>query len=76
LHAASAGGCRIRGKPFSNSEIGGVIAFISGIARLNDPWGDLVNSFSDLNVTQVKYRLLADAVDALGGSTGSHPPLA
>jgi ABC-type multidrug transport system fused ATPase/permease subunit len=23
-------------------EIGGVVAFISGIARLNDPWGDLV----------------------------------
>jgi ABC-type multidrug transport system fused ATPase/permease subunit len=43
-------------------EIGGVVAFISGIARLNDPWGDLVNYFRDVNVTQVKYRLLADAV--------------
>jgi len=46
-------------------EIGGVVAFISGIARMNDPWGDLVNYFRDLNVTQVKYRLLADAVDQL-----------
>jgi ABC-type bacteriocin/lantibiotic exporter with double-glycine peptidase domain len=46
-------------------EIGGVIAFISGIHRINDPWGDLVNYFRDLNVTQVKYRLLADAVDQL-----------
>lgn len=46
-------------------EIGGVVAFISGIARLNDPWGDLVNYFRDANVTQVKYRLLADAVDRL-----------
>jgi hypothetical protein len=46
-------------------EIGGVVAFISGIGRLNDPWGDLVNYFRDLNVTQVKYRLLADAVDQL-----------
>jgi ABC-type multidrug transport system fused ATPase/permease subunit len=46
-------------------EIGGVVAFISGIGRLNDPWGDLVNYFRDLNVTQVKYRLLTDAVDQL-----------
>src|SRR5271169_2129968 len=46
-------------------EIGGVVAFISGIGRINDPWGDLVNYFRDLNVTQVKYRLLADAVSQL-----------
>jgi ABC-type multidrug transport system fused ATPase/permease subunit len=46
-------------------EIGGVVAFIGGINRLNDPWGDLVNYFRDVNVTQVKYRLLADAVDTL-----------
>ncbi len=47
-------------------EIGGVVAFISGISRLNDPWGDLVNYFRDLNLTQVKYRLLAEAVDQFG----------
>jgi ABC-type multidrug transport system fused ATPase/permease subunit len=46
-------------------EIGGVVAFISGIGRLNDPWGDLVNYFRDVNVTQIKYRLLADAVNQL-----------
>jgi ABC-type multidrug transport system fused ATPase/permease subunit len=46
-------------------EIGGVVAFISGISRLQDPWGDLVNYFRDVNVTQIKYRLLADAVDQL-----------
>ena len=46
-------------------EIGGVVAFISGISRLNDPWGDLVNYFRDLAVTQVKYRLLAKAVNEL-----------
>jgi hypothetical protein len=38
---------------------------LSGIGRLNDPWGDLVNYFRDVNVTQIKYRLLADAVDQL-----------
>ena len=49
----------------SRLEIGGVVAFISGIGRLNDPWADLVNYFRDVNVTQIKYRLLADAVDQL-----------
>lgn len=46
-------------------EIGGVVAFISGISRLNDPWGDLVNYFRDMSVTQVKYQLLANAVNEL-----------
>jgi ABC-type bacteriocin/lantibiotic exporter with double-glycine peptidase domain len=46
--------------------LGGVVAFISGIGRINDPWGDLVNYFRDINVTQVQYRLLADAVARLG----------
>jgi len=48
-----------------NIEIGGVVAFISGIGRLNDPWGDLVNYFRNANVTQIKYRLLVDAVNKL-----------
>jgi len=42
-------------------EIGGVVAFISGIGRLNDPWGDLVNYFRDLSVTEVKFKLLTGA---------------
>jgi ABC-type multidrug transport system fused ATPase/permease subunit len=46
-------------------ELGGVVAFISGISRLNDPWGDLVNYFRDLTITQVKYHLLANAVNEL-----------
>jgi ABC-type bacteriocin/lantibiotic exporter with double-glycine peptidase domain len=43
-------------------EIGGVIAFISGVGRLNDPWGDLVNYFRDVSVTRVKFDLLTSAV--------------
>jgi ABC-type bacteriocin/lantibiotic exporter with double-glycine peptidase domain len=46
-------------------EIGGVVAFISGIGRLNDPWGDFVNYFRDVSVTQVKYRLVANAANQL-----------
>jgi ABC-type multidrug transport system fused ATPase/permease subunit len=41
--------------------IGGVVAFISGIGRLTDPWGDLVNYFRDLSVNEVKFRLLVGA---------------
>ena len=44
-------------------EIGGVVAFISGIGRFTDPWGDLVNYFRDVNITQVRYGLLRDAIN-------------
>jgi ABC-type bacteriocin/lantibiotic exporter with double-glycine peptidase domain len=44
-------------------EIGGVVAFISGIGRFTDPWGDLVNNFRDANIAQVKFRLMSDAVN-------------
>jgi hypothetical protein len=36
-----------------------VVAFISGIGRLDDPWGDLVNYFRDVSVNEVKLGLLA-----------------
>jgi len=44
-------------------EIGGVVAFISGIGRFTDPWGDLVNYFRDVNIAQVRFRLMSDAVN-------------
>ena len=44
--------------------IGGVVAFISAVGRLNDPWGDLINYFRDLSTTNVKYRLIAKALHA------------
>jgi hypothetical protein len=48
-------------------EIGGVVAFISGIERLTDRWGDPVNYFRDLTSTQVKYHLFVDALDGFAG---------
>ena len=36
-----------------------------GIGRLNDLWGDLVNYFRDISVNQVKYGLLANAINEL-----------
>ena len=47
-------------------EIGGVVAFISGIGRITDPWGDLVNYFRDANINQVKFELLRDAINQQG----------
>ena len=44
-------------------EVGGIVAFISGIGKLADPWGDLVNWFRDVNLNMVKYRLMRDALD-------------
>jgi ABC-type bacteriocin/lantibiotic exporter with double-glycine peptidase domain len=44
-------------------EIGGVVAVISGIGRFTDPWGDLVNYFRAVNITQVEFRLMSDAVN-------------
>ena len=50
-------------------EIGGVVAFISGIGRITDPWGDLVNYFRDANVNQVKFALLRDAISQQGAGS-------
>jgi ABC-type bacteriocin/lantibiotic exporter with double-glycine peptidase domain len=57
-------------------EIGGVVPFISGIARITDPWGDLVNYFRDANINQVKFGLLRDAINqqAFEPTTSVAPP--
>ncbi|MFK8254021.1 ABC transporter transmembrane domain-containing protein [Ancylobacter terrae] len=44
------------------TEVGTVVAFLSGLSRVNDPWGGLVDWFRDLAVTLTKYRLVASAV--------------
>jgi len=54
-------------------ELGGVVAFISAIIRLNDPWGDLVNYFRDLNVSLVRFGLVADRVNQLAECWTSFP---
>jgi ABC-type bacteriocin/lantibiotic exporter with double-glycine peptidase domain len=45
------------------TELGTVVAFLSGLSQLNDPWGDLVNYFRESTMAQVKYRLIAGAVE-------------
>jgi ABC-type bacteriocin/lantibiotic exporter with double-glycine peptidase domain len=45
------------------TEIGTVVAFISGLTKINDPWNDLVTFFRDMTNARVKYRLIAKVLD-------------
>jgi ABC-type multidrug transport system fused ATPase/permease subunit len=45
------------------TEVGTIVAFISGLSRMNDPWGDLVDFFRNLTNTGLKYRMIAAALD-------------
>ncbi|MBS0541056.1 MAG: ABC transporter ATP-binding protein [Proteobacteria bacterium] len=44
-------------------QLGTVVAVVSGLGKLNDPWGDLVNWGREFSVDSVKYRLFADALE-------------
>lgn len=43
-------------------QLGTVVAVVSGLGKLKDPWTDLVNWGRELSVDAVKYRLFADAL--------------
>jgi len=45
------------------AEVGMIIAFISGLNNVRDPWGDLVNWYQDMMVTRAKYRVFAAAME-------------
>ena len=45
------------------TEVGTLVAFISGLNRMNDPWGDLVNYFRDLTNAAVKFRMIERVLD-------------
>jgi ABC-type bacteriocin/lantibiotic exporter with double-glycine peptidase domain len=45
------------------TEVGTIVAFISGLNRMNDPWGDLVDFFRNLTNTGLKYRMIAVEFD-------------
>jgi ABC-type multidrug transport system fused ATPase/permease subunit len=47
-------------------EMGTVVAFVSGLSKITDPWGEVVDWYRDLKVTQVKYRLIRDAAGVVG----------
>jgi ABC-type bacteriocin/lantibiotic exporter with double-glycine peptidase domain len=56
----------------NRTQIGTIVAFISGLNQVKDPWGDLVNFFRDMTNARVKYRLIAGVLrdhDALPART-------
>ena len=48
-----------------------MVAFVSGLAKVNDPWGDLVDWFREMTLVRTRYRLLRDATELLGASERS-----
>jgi len=47
------------------TELGTIVAFLSGLDRINDPWNELVNFYREWSVTEVKYALITDLHDRL-----------
>jgi ABC-type multidrug transport system fused ATPase/permease subunit len=41
------------------TDVGTIVAFLSGLSRMNAPWRDLMNWFRDLTNAGTKYRLIA-----------------
>ena len=56
-------------------DAGAVVAFISGLAKIVDPWGDLINWYREATVSGVKYRLIETAVRqiAIGADLTGRP---
>lgn len=52
-------------------DIGAIVAFVSGLARIVDPWGDLINWFREATVSSVKYRLIETAARQIATGTAS-----
>jgi len=45
------------------AEVGMVVAFISGLNNVRDPWVDLVNWYQEMMVAHAKYRIFAGAME-------------
>ncbi|QRM56903.1 ABC transporter ATP-binding protein [Sinorhizobium sp. BG8] len=46
------------------TEIGTVVAFVSGLGKIKDPWDDLVDWYRMLKITEAKYELVRKVTDA------------
>ena len=46
-------------------EVGTVVAFVSGLAKVNDPWRDVVAWYREMSAVDMRYRLVADAIRGL-----------
>jgi ABC-type bacteriocin/lantibiotic exporter with double-glycine peptidase domain len=45
------------------TEIGTVVAFVSALNNVHDPWRDLVNWYQDMTVTRTRYQTFVAAMD-------------
>lgn len=44
------------------TQVGTIVAFISGLGTVKDPWDDLTTWFQTMMVTRARYKLLRDAL--------------
>ena len=63
VHLSMAGVLALGGYYVASGEIdaGCIVAFAAGLSKITDPWGDLVDWFRDLRVTQARYALIRSA---------------
>lgn len=45
------------------TEIGTVLAFVSSLAKISSPWGDLVDWFREFRITKERYRLVVHSLN-------------
>jgi ABC-type bacteriocin/lantibiotic exporter with double-glycine peptidase domain len=45
------------------TEVGTIVAFVSGFERISDPWRELVSFYRRASAARVKYQLVRDVVD-------------
>jgi ABC-type bacteriocin/lantibiotic exporter with double-glycine peptidase domain len=45
------------------TEVGTVVAFVSGLNNVHDPWGGLVSWYEDMMVTRARYRTFVAAME-------------
>lgn len=53
------------------TEAGTIVAFISGLSQLKEPWTDLINYYREATAAQVKYALVKNALE--GRRNGAMP---
>jgi hypothetical protein len=55
------------------TEPGTILAFVSGLGQLKEPWTDLVNYYREATSAQVKYELVANAIARAEEKAGRAP---
>ena len=50
------------------TDVGVVVAFVSGLESVRDPWGDLVNWYQEMMLASAKYRTFAVAMQRFAGA--------